>query len=106
MRVWEVAKRVENVPCCSENKSIVPLLSREDLFVEVPYIDFIFGDEQRIDKVCGIVIQIPHLIYQFSRLHTQSKFGNQRKQFPKPTWWKILCQASRPYTGNEDRQEN
>lgn len=45
MRVWEVAKQVENVPCSSENKSIVPLLSREDLFVEELHIDFIFGDE-------------------------------------------------------------
>ena len=45
-------------------------------------------------------IQIPHQ----SPLHTQSKFARQRKQCAKPTWRKILCQASRPHTKYEDQQ--
>lgn len=57
----------------SEKKSVFPLHSQEDLRVEFPHIDFIFGDEQRMVKVCDMIIQIPHLKHQFSQLHTQSE---------------------------------
>ena len=50
-------------PICSlENKSIISLLSQEDLSVEVPHIDFIFGDEWNIVQVCSVVIQIPPFV--------------------------------------------
>lgn len=65
----EGARQVENAHYFSKNKSIIPLLSPEDLPFEVPHIDFILGDERWIVKVCSIVIQIPQLKHQFSQVH-------------------------------------
>ena len=43
-----------------ENKSVVRVFSQEDLAIDIPHIDIIFGDEWRIVKNCDLMVQIPH----------------------------------------------
>ena len=91
--------------CSSENKSTDLMLLHEDLPVEVPYIDFIIGDERRMVKVCGPkmrVLQLKHLVV---RSISQSESSHKEKQGLKFTWSKSSLEVFKTCKDYEDQQE-
>ena len=78
----------------SENKSIVTVVLQEDLSIEVPHIDFIFGDEQYMIKVCSRTVRILQLEQLLVRSRFHGKFGQQKKQRLKSSWSKRLSELS------------
>lgn len=91
-----------------EYNSIVQVVLKEDPVIEVLYIDFIFGNQQRVFKDCVQIVQIEEFkdcvkIVQIEELQNQSvqacvqaKSDHQTKQYLKSSWSKRLSEAYKP----------
>ena len=66
------------------------VLSQEDLSIDSPHIDFIFGDqlrkfgvEQRVVSDCDLMVEIHHLKHPTVRSHICSNYGHRKKLYLK-----------------------
>ena len=65
---------------------------KEEPFITVPRIDFVFGDQQWKLRDCELNMRIQHTKYPKIRSHIQTKSGHQRTWCGKPisSWRKRL----------------
>ena len=89
-----------------ENKSVIVKFSKDNPSVEVPYIDFIFGDQRWKSEDCYWMLQTKKLKYLVVILHIQAKFRDQKKpRVHSPfTWMKRSITTSKPCQGDEDQE--
>lgn len=74
--VMEISEEPYGLPV---DKSILSVVSQDDPTVAVRHIDFIFGGEQWIVKVCDKRVRIQQQGHLIVRWHIQAKFDHQNK---------------------------
>ena len=96
----------------SEEHAIDQETTKEDQVIEVPHIDFIFGDSPSILEDRVQTMEIQNLMHLSVRLHSNARFRNQKKQRThSPPKWKTrsksrrLSQAFKSCIENKDQAQ-
>lgn len=87
----------------SEAQSTDQEITKEDTFVEVPHIDYVFRDQQWELDDCIQLRQILKLLYQRVQSCIKTQFSHQKKLCVKPplNWKKRSYEASKPSKENQ-----
>ena len=90
-----------------KEQAIVSKVDKEDQIVEIPHIDFIFGNQPLISKYCVQLVQINDLQYVIVRSHIRVESKRQKNHHLQSTskCLKRSNQASKPCQEQEDQEQ-
>ena len=91
----------------SDGKTINQEVLNDDQIIEVPHIDFIFGDNLFILEDCVQPVKIQNLKHLMVRYHIQTEFINQKKQyFLSTSSWKNKSHEASIHTMHRRRRSS